>query len=82
MDVNEHERLSNFTLRNILKVREQRFYYCSTLHSHSMVFNNEFITCSKMSEKASSLHLSRTLYFCPLTIQKDYNIMVIKSFLK
>ena len=39
MDVNEYERLSNFTLR--LKVKEQRFYQCSAFHIHSRNFNNE-----------------------------------------
>ena len=35
MDVNEHERLSNITLRKTqIKVKDQRFYCCSTFQSH------------------------------------------------
>jgi hypothetical protein len=41
MDVNEHERLSNFTLRHKIKVKEQHFYCFYAYHSHSRVFNNE-----------------------------------------
>jgi hypothetical protein len=41
MDVNKHERLSNITLkRHKLKLINNTFYCCSTLHSHSGVFNN------------------------------------------
>ena len=36
MDVNEHERLSNITLKAYnIKVNEQCFYYSSTLYTHS-----------------------------------------------
>jgi len=35
MDLNENERLSNFTLRHKIKVKERSFYCCSTFHSHS-----------------------------------------------
>lgn len=36
VDVNEHETLSNITLKAYnIKVNEQCFYYSSTLHSHS-----------------------------------------------
>ena len=38
IDVNEHERLSNFALRQALVIKEQRSYCCSTCHSK--VFNN------------------------------------------
>jgi hypothetical protein len=41
MDVNEHERPSNFTLKIHAKVKEQWFYCCSIFHNYSMVFNNE-----------------------------------------
>ena len=37
MDVNKHERLSNFTLQIQIKVKEQHFHCCSTLHGHSRV---------------------------------------------
>jgi hypothetical protein len=46
MDVNEHERLSSITLRQKVKYK-----YCSTFHSHSMVFNNEQNSYPKMSVK-------------------------------
>ena len=34
MNENEHERLSNLYNRTQIKVRKQRCYCCSTLHSH------------------------------------------------
>ena len=37
MNINEHERLSNFTLW-LTNVKEQRFYCCSTFYRHSRVF--------------------------------------------
>ena len=33
------------------KVQKQHFYYCSTFHSHSRVFNNKNISYPKMSVK-------------------------------
>ena len=30
----------HITLKTKIKVKQQHFYYCSTFHSHSMVFNN------------------------------------------
>jgi len=47
MDVNEHEKPSNFALRR--KVKEQRFYCCSTFQNHSRVFKNEHYSYSKTS---------------------------------
>ena len=44
MDVNEHERLSNITLKTQIKVKEQYLYCCSTFHRHSKVFNNKHNT--------------------------------------
>ncbi len=41
MVVNEHVKLSNFTLKTQIKVKEQCFYCCSILPSHSRVFNNK-----------------------------------------
>ena len=38
MDVNEYERLFNITQ---MKVKEQHFHCCSTVHSHRKVFNSE-----------------------------------------
>ena len=38
IDVNEHERLSNFTLINTSKVKEDHFHYCSVL-SNIWTFN-------------------------------------------
>ena len=35
MDVNEQDRLSNFTLKTQTKVKEQRLYWRSTFHSQS-----------------------------------------------
>jgi hypothetical protein len=49
MDVNEHERLLNITLR--YKVKERGLYCCPTFHSHSMVFNNEHSSYPKISVK-------------------------------
>jgi hypothetical protein len=40
MDVNEHERISNVTLKTQFKVKEWCFYSCSVFYSHSRVFNN------------------------------------------
>jgi hypothetical protein len=51
MDVNEHERLSNITLKTQINVNEQRFYYCSMLHSDSRLFNNENNSYPQMSVK-------------------------------
>jgi hypothetical protein len=51
MDVNEHKRLSNFNTRTQIKVKEQSFYCCSTLHRHSWVFNNEHTSCPEMIVK-------------------------------
>jgi hypothetical protein len=41
MDVNEHERLSNITLKTQIQVKEQCFYGCSAFNSHSGIYNNE-----------------------------------------
>ena len=50
MDANEHERLSNITLMTQVKVKEQCFYCCSTLQSHSIrVFNDDHNSYLKMS---------------------------------
>ena len=51
IDVSEYERLSNNTLGTKIKVKEQHFYCCSTLHSNSKVFNNEHNSYPKMSVK-------------------------------
>ena len=55
MDVNEQERLSNFTIKHKLKyiVNERSFFFycCSTFHSHSMVCNKEHNSYSNMSLK-------------------------------
>ena len=50
MDVNEHGRLSNFTLWSQIKVKEQHFYCCFTFN-HSSVFKNEHNSYPKMSVK-------------------------------
>ena len=42
MDGNEHERLSNFTLRH--KAKEQCCYCCAALHNHNRAFNNNSYT--------------------------------------
>jgi hypothetical protein len=63
MDVNEHERVETiqvYTLTQI-KVKKQCFYYCSTFHSHSRIFNNEHTVIHIL---IFFLHLSGTLYFC------------------
>ena len=54
MGVNEHERLSNITIRHKLDNKEQRFYCYYIFHSRSRVFNNENNSYPKMSMK---LHL-------------------------
>ena len=51
MDVNEHERLSNITLKTQIQEKEQLSYCRSTFHSHSKVFNNENNSYLKMSVK-------------------------------
>jgi hypothetical protein len=51
IDVNEHQRLHNSSLRH--KVKEQHFYCCFTFHSHSRVFNSEHNSYPKMSVKHS-----------------------------
>jgi hypothetical protein len=47
MDVNEHERLFNITL----KVKEPRFHCCTAFDSHSKVFNHDNYSCSYVSVK-------------------------------
>ena len=49
MDVNENERLSNFTLKTQINVKEQHFYWCSLFLSRSKVFNNEHSSYPKIS---------------------------------
>ena len=44
MDVNEHEVLSNFTLKTHIKVKAEHFYCCSTFHNH----NNEHNLCGTL----------------------------------
>jgi len=50
MDVNEHDKLSNITLRH--RVKAQCFYCWSTFHSQSRVFINDnnsqskFVSCN------------------------------------
>jgi hypothetical protein len=51
MDENEHDKLSNITLKHKLKFKEQHFYYCSVFHGHSNDFNNEHNSYPKMSVK-------------------------------
>ena len=55
---NEHERLSNFTLRTKIKVKEQCFYCCSTFHSQSRVLKNENNSIKNECETTSILRLS------------------------
>jgi hypothetical protein len=64
MGVNEHERLSNFTLRHKSKyVNELHFYWCSryVFKNHSRVFNTEYNSYPKMSVKWPP-ELNDTLY--------------------
>ena len=51
MDFNEHERLSNITLKTQIKVKVQRGYWFATLHSDSSVFNNEHSSYPNMCVK-------------------------------
>ena len=55
IDVNEHKKLSNITLRHKLKynvlVKEHHFYCCSTFNSIGRVFNNGNNPYHKMSMK-------------------------------
>jgi hypothetical protein len=44
MHVNEYERLQRYNQLFINKVKEQYFHCCSTFHSYSKVFKNEFST--------------------------------------
>ena len=59
MDVNEHGRLSNFTLG----LAKEQHYCCSIFHSSA--FNNEHNSNATLSVKSMvpSLQLSSTLYF-------------------
>ena len=50
MDVNECERLSNITIKTIIKVKELYFYfYSATFHSHSKVISNEVNSYTKIN---------------------------------
>jgi hypothetical protein len=49
MNVNEHERLSNYSVRH--KEKEQHFYRCSTFNNHSRVFNKGYNSYPKMYVK-------------------------------
>ena len=53
MDVNEHGRLSNFTLETKLTVKEHKLYCCYPSHNHRKVFNNEHSSYTNMSVKRS-----------------------------
>jgi len=46
MNINEHERLSNLTLK-----KEQRFYCCSTFYSHSRIFYTAQNACPNIGVK-------------------------------
>ena len=70
MDVNEYERLSNFTLR--LTVKEQRFYRCSAFHRHSRNFNNERKSQPKMGVKRLQFYLNESLGKLKCIIVKFY----------
>jgi hypothetical protein len=50
MDVNGCERLSNITIKTIIKVKELYFYfYSATFHSHSKVISNELNSYTKIN---------------------------------
>jgi len=51
MDVNEHGRLSDFTLETKLTVKEHQFHCYSPFHNHRKVFNNEHSSYTNMSVK-------------------------------
>ena len=50
INVNECERLSNFTLKIQIKVKEKGVYSCSTFHIHSKVFRL-CKTCNKIEDE-------------------------------
>ena len=71
MAVNELERLSDIEL-GYIKVKEQRFYSCSTFHSHSSVFNKEQHSYYKTSIKQ---HLT-----CSLAVQTLFKFTITLIF--
>ena len=65
MDVNEHERLFNITLKTQIKVKEHCCYCCSTFHSHKKFFINKHNLYPKMIVNGPSIQLSTgTIYLC------------------
>ena len=87
VDVNERERLSNFTNIFIpqlytykqIKVKEQHFYCCFEFQSLSKVFNNEHASYPKMSVKQSLV--SFEWYSLILLIIATSGLQYNKSFL-
>ena len=72
-DINDYESLSNITLRNKLKVREQRFYCCSTFHSFSNIFNKVHTSYVEMSVKwTTSLQLSVAIIYIPISATSEH----------
>jgi len=59
VDVNEHERLSNFTLGHKLN-KETALLLLSTVHSHRQIFNNGQNSYRKMSVKQSQSAVKRS----------------------
>jgi hypothetical protein len=53
MDVNEHERLSNVTLKTQIKVKKKTNIFTAVLHFKVTVVNNENNSYHKMSLKRS-----------------------------
>jgi hypothetical protein len=51
MDVNEHERLSNFTLKH-------KFYCCSTFQYHSSGYNNKHTLYPRLNFKHCILEIN------------------------
>ena len=67
MDVNEHERLSNITLKTQNQVKEQHLICYSAFHNHSSHRGDDLqqLAClSNLSETVPSWQLSGTFYFC------------------
>ena len=61
---NEDERLINYSILHLkiqIKVKEEDFYCCSTLHSHIRIINNELIPYNECAA-TPNMHLSDALY--------------------
>jgi len=76
--LNEHEELSNITLKTQTKVKQQCLYFyncCSTFHSHSLVYNNE-----PNSYQPPSRQLSATIFSFFLCLSVFFPFQILQNF--